>query len=394
MRAVAVLVCWLALTVSASAETFLILPFSNLSNSSNLDWLGESMAESIREALASQGLLALGREDREEIYRRLSIRPYKPMTKATAIRIGESLDADHVIFGSFELTPEPGAAQERGTLRIRTQVIELKKAMRGPEFTEIGALDDLARLQRHLAWETLECVAPGSAPAEDVFSARNPVVRVDAIESYTRGLLAASEDQKLRLFSQAVHLDPKYSQAHFQLGKAMWAKRDYRGAAAELSKVAETDTKHNESTFYLGLARYMVADYAGAQQAFQVVAGAVPLNEVLNNLGAAQSRRNSPEALVNFRKALEGDPADPDYHFNVGLGLYKQGKYEEAAASFRAVLERNSEDPDATSMLGRCLQRAPGRKAPLTSEAAPERLKQSYEESAYLQLKAVLEKKR
>ena len=44
------------------------------------------MAESIREALASQGLLALGREDREEIYRRLSIRPYRPMTKATAIR--------------------------------------------------------------------------------------------------------------------------------------------------------------------------------------------------------------------------------------------------------------------------------------------------------------------
>jgi len=63
MRAVAVLACWLVSAAGASAETFLILPFSNLSSSSNLDWLGESMAESIREALASQGLLTLGRED-------------------------------------------------------------------------------------------------------------------------------------------------------------------------------------------------------------------------------------------------------------------------------------------------------------------------------------------
>ena len=126
MRVLAVLACWVLFSVSASAETFLILPFSNLSSSPNLDWLGESMAESIREALASQGLLALGREDREEIYRRLAIRPYRPMTKATAIRIGESLDADHVIFGSFELTPEPGAVPERGTLHIRTQVVELQ----------------------------------------------------------------------------------------------------------------------------------------------------------------------------------------------------------------------------------------------------------------------------
>ena len=266
--------------------------------------------------------------------------------------------------------------------------------MRGPEFTEIGALDDLARLQRHLAWETLKYVAPDSAPSEDVFTARNPVVRVDAIESYTRGLLAATGEQKLQLFSQAVRLDPKYSQAHFQLGKLLWTRKDYRGAAAELSKVADADTKHNEATFYLGLSRYMVGDYAGAQQAFQLVAGAVPLNEVMNNLGAAQSRRNSPDALANFRKALEGDPADPDYHFNVGLGLYKQGKFEEAAASFRAVLDRNTEDTEATVMLGRCVQRSSGRKTTTAvSEAAPERLKQSYEESAYLQLKAVLEKK-
>ncbi|HEX2725112.1 MAG TPA: tetratricopeptide repeat protein, partial [Beijerinckiaceae bacterium] len=116
---------------------------------------------------------------------------------------------------------------------------------------------------------------------------------------------------------------------------------------------------------------------------------AVPLSEVLNNLGAAQSRRNLPAALDNFEKALEGNEGDPDYHFNVGYALFKQGDYEGAAEKFRAVLDRRPDDASATTMLGRCLNR--GRAGRVE---AMERLKETYEESAYLQLKAVLEPKR
>jgi TolB-like protein len=57
------------------AETVLVLPFFNQSNSANLDWIGESIAENVREALASEGLLVLDREDRLEAFRRLSVHP-------------------------------------------------------------------------------------------------------------------------------------------------------------------------------------------------------------------------------------------------------------------------------------------------------------------------------
>ena len=115
----------------------------------------------------------------------------------------------------------------------------------------------------------------------------------------------------------------------------------------------------------------------------------MPLNEVLNNLGAAQSRRNLPEALDSFAKALEGDSSDPVYHFNAGYALWKQGKFEAAAERFRAALDREPSDGEATLMLGRCLKKTPFR--PADSRENFERLKTNYEESAWWQLKAVLE---
>ncbi len=114
----------------------------------------------------------------------------------------------------------------------------------------------------------------------------------------------------------------------------------------------------------------------------------MPLNEVFNNLGAAQSRRNLPEAVENFRKALEGDPADADYRFNVGFALWKRGEFAKAAESFRATLDRNPEDAQATMLLGRCLAKT----GPSANDlkAGFERVKLNYEEGAWRQLKATL----
>ena len=70
-----IFVCICVALIPARADTVLVLPFFNLSNSANLDWIGESFAETIRESLSAQGVLALSREDRQEAFRRLSIRP-------------------------------------------------------------------------------------------------------------------------------------------------------------------------------------------------------------------------------------------------------------------------------------------------------------------------------
>ena len=124
------------------------------------------------------------------------------------------------------------------------------------------------------------------------------------------------------------------------------------------------------------------------------VGSSVPLNEVYNNLGAAQARRNNlAGAIGNFRTALEGDSSDPDYHFNLGYAYWLAGKYTEAAASFRDTLERDAGDAEATALLSRALKGDGPRPGEMRLEAR-ERMKTNYEETAYRQLQAELESKK
>jgi tetratricopeptide (TPR) repeat protein len=271
--------------------------------------------------------------------------------------------------------------------------LDLTRLRQSAEFSHTAALEDLAALQIDLAWEAYRYLRPQSARSEAEFKKSWQTTRVDAMENYIRGLLATTDEQRHRFFAQAARLDPNYSQPRFQLGRLHWERKNYQLAADWLKQVASPDPHCREALFLLGLSRYQLGDFAGAEEAFAGVARQIPLNEVFNNLGAAQARRDRPEALENFRRALEGDEADPVYHFNVGYALWRQGEFDKAADSFRAVLARNSDDPEATLMLGRCLKRA--RPRALDAQAGPgPRLKLNFDETAYLQLKEALEPKK
>lgn len=373
------------------AETALVLPFFNHSKTANLDWIGESIAESVRDTLASEGLLVLGRDDRLEAYRRLSLRPGAELTHASILKVGVSLDASKVIYGSYELIPaETGNTQSKGSLRIAARVLDVKGSRQGGQFSEVGALEDLGTLQNHLGWQALGLLNPKAAPAERTFMAARPAVRLDAVESYVRGLLAASAEQRHRYFTQAARLDEHYSQPCFQLGKAYWEQKEYRVSASWLERVARTDPHYLEAQFFLALSKYLTGDLQAAEQSFQIVVAAVPLNEAFNDLGVVQAQRGDfVAATANFRKALEGDDADPDYHFNLGTALWRGGQYGPAVESFRAAAARKSDDTEATAMLGRALKQQGPRPGETRQEGKP-RMKVNYEEQAYRQLQAEL----
>ncbi len=384
-------VCFCLTGSTVRAETYLVLPFFNASKNPNLDWVGESLAEALREALASEGLMALNRDDRVEAYRRLAIRPRSLLTRASVVKIGQALDAEQVIFGQFDLQPVPeSGGKSKGSLQVSARLLDLRHVRQGPEFREVSALEDLAALQNHLAWQTVRFLKPNGAPSEAEFRNRHPVVKVNAVENYVRGLLTINPDEQHRFFTQAARIDPHYSDPCFQLGRLLWQKKEYKSAAEWFQKVSPDDVHYHEAAFFLGLSRYYAGDFAGAQAAYQSVLRIVPLSEVFNNLGAAESRANSPEALDNFRKALEGDTRDPAYQFNVAYALWKKGDYQAGAAAFKTLLEHNPGDAPAVLLLARCEKRSGPRPGDTQTEGL-ERLKTNYEESAYLQLKAVLQ---
>src|ERR1700722_6881902 len=106
------------------AGTSLVLPFFNHAKSANLDWIGESVAESVNDSLASSGLLTLDRNDRLEGCRRLLLRPGAGLTPPSIIKVGEAPDPSRVVYGSYELLPDPANTQSKGSLRITARILD------------------------------------------------------------------------------------------------------------------------------------------------------------------------------------------------------------------------------------------------------------------------------
>ena len=122
-----------------------------------------------------------------------------------------------------------------------------------------------------------------------------------------------------------------------------------------------------------------------------MIAAAVPLSEVFNNLGAAESRANLQQASIDdFKRALEGDSNDPVYRFNLGYELWKKGDFSGATESFRALLDVNPDDAVAPLLLARCAKKQGPRNNPDVRLDNLERLKTNFEERAYMQLKSLL----
>src|SRR5262249_41006235 len=162
--------------------------------------------------------------------------------------------------------------------------LDLKHSRQTGEFGELGAFEDLSALQVHLGWQVLESVSPKTAPSEQAFRRARPAVRLDAVESYVRGLLATAPEQRHRFFTHAARLDPQYSQPCFLLGTTYWGNKDYKVASTWFERVQRSDPHYLEAQYYLGLCRFHNGDLKGAEESFQTVAAVMPLNEVFNNL--------------------------------------------------------------------------------------------------------------
>jgi tetratricopeptide (TPR) repeat protein len=307
------------------------------------------------------------------------------------MKIGEALDSEQVVFGWFEFTAPASGPATSGSLRVTARVLDRRRLRAAREFTETGALEDLATIEAHLAWRSLRLIAPAVAPDESEFRSLRAPIRIDAEENYVRGLLATSPEQKEKHFMQAAQLDPKFAHACYQLGLLHYQRKEYRQAVTWLEKVGLGDVHAHEASFLLGLARFESGDYKGAQQTFQMIAAAVPLSEVYNNLGSAESRANLQQASIDdFRKAAEGDASDPVYRFNLSYAQWKKGDFTTAAAGFRLLLDLNPDDTQASLLLGRCLKKQGPRTNPDPHLDNLERLKTNFEERAYMQLKSLL----
>ncbi|MDQ2711154.1 MAG: tetratricopeptide repeat protein [Acidobacteriota bacterium] len=381
---------YLGLASAANPATVLVLQFHNSSQYPDLNWVGESVAETLKDEFSAQNEIVFGREARTEALHRLSLRPGADYTKATLIRLGQSLDADYVCYGTYDsMLPAGSSELKNSSIQVSAHFIDLRKLHDGPDLAEAGKLADLSRLEEHLAWQSLRFIDPSLQLPLERFMSPEKLTRVDADESYIRGLLSSSKEQQQKWFAQALALDPRFTSAAYELGRLSLERKDYRQAISWLQRISASDWRYPEARFKMGLAAYEVSDYPASAGYFREVAKMFPLNEVYNNLGAAEDQMNQPNAMDDFRRALDGDPADPIYLFNLGNALLRRNSFDEATQRLQAAVNHDPENTEARNLLSRAQRKELNTSG--NKPLAADRLKVNFEISAFRQLKAVVQ---
>ena len=364
-----------------SAHTVLILPFENASNAPGLQWISEAFPEVIGQRLENPLLYVITRDDRNSAFDHLSIPTNVHPSRATMYRIAEQMDADFVVMGEYNFDGQ--------SFRASAQVLDMKSLKLSKDQFASGPLVSLMDIEREIAWQVLHVIQPQSRVSRQEFLRETVPIRLDAFENYIRGVLATTRPEKTKYFKEAIRLNPQYSAAMLQLGRTYFAGRDYEQAATWFAKVPVTDPSAGEASFMLGLSSYYAGQFDKAEQAFRATEARLPLTEVYNNLGVICSRRGKrTRAVEYFQKAVQADPTDPDYRFNLAVALYRNGEMAAASRQLREVTARRPSDGEARALLetiGSSLNRSadvsqPQPRIPL------ERVKRNYDENSYRQL--------
>jgi len=365
----------------------LVLPFENRTGVAGLNWVGEAFPDILNRRLNSSGYMAIGRGDRLYAFDHLGLPLALQPSRAMTIRIAQMVDADYVIFGSYTV-------DQNQQMTATAEILDLSALHLGPDVVESGSQSELVSLINRLAWKVAKQLDPQFAVDEQTFLVADGDLHTDAFEQYIQGLVATAPDDQLTHLRSAVRLDPQFAPAWLQLGLAYFRNQDFPEAAATLGRLPTDDPNALEADFYRGMAFFHMGDYREAEDAFAFDSRRMALPEVVNNEGVAASRRGK-DATSMFRQAVEADPRDPDYHFNLAIALARHGDTAGALTEVEETLKLRPSDADAQAFESQLKNPPPPNPDPghaITDWQGPlERIKRSYSDTEVRQAAFELE---
>jgi serine/threonine-protein kinase len=296
-----------------SKQTIAVLPFQNLSGNAEDNFYGFSLADGIITELAH--------------LRQLVVRPSQYIAQFAGQNIdpqqvGQSLAVNNVLAGSFIKTPDRFRVTAQ-LLSTRTGEIQWSEKIDIAERDLITIQDTIA--ERVIAGLKLKLTEEEQEKIEKPLT-NNP----EAYEFYLRGrdllfqYISHSFDDRdldvaIRMFQEAVRLDPAFARAHYALGRCYvhhgqgyGGNHYYELAAASLERALGLDP-----------------GIAGAR---------------LQMVYVYLHRGEKEKALATLADARRDAPNDPTVFIIAGLLYRLSGLYDKALKQYDRLLELNPRD--------------------------------------------------
>ncbi|HME58311.1 MAG TPA: hypothetical protein VKF63_08230, partial [Terracidiphilus sp.] len=207
----------------------LVLPFDNRTGQPSLEWIREAAAEILSSRLASAGFAPLSRTDRIYALDHLGLPQGFHPSRASSIKLAETLDADSIIVGNY--------VTDGTSIVVEAQLVDVPRLRMSQPVTVRGELREMITVFDSLAWQLTRQIDPGFKVSEETFVAAGSGLRLDAFEQYIRGITEPDQQERLRHLNQSVLLNPKFSPAWMALGREEYAGQRYEQAAEAFAKV-------------------------------------------------------------------------------------------------------------------------------------------------------------
>ena len=365
-----------------------VLPFVNLAQNSDQDYIVDGMTDQLITDLASSTPL--------RVISRSSVMQYKGR-QVSMREIVQTLDVDAVLEGSF--------LHNGAQVRVTADLIDARndRHLWAQVYEENG--DDLLSMQEPVANDIVHQVA--LALGSSVSASRLRPVNVRARDAYLRGRFLWNKrtldslTKSITLYQDAIKADPKFAEAYAALGDAYVLLSSYGGGgpAGSLQKAQEAAERALELGGGLAEAHTVLGavrtdrdwDWLGAEteyrQALQLnpsyptarhwyslhlsrlgrteeaeveiqrAHALDPLSTIISTDAAetAYWARKQNEALKRVDAVLSTDPYFAEAHLVKGKIYEQQGSYEQALAEFKIALALFGGGPNVEALRGHAL---------------------------------------
>lgn len=258
----------------ALRKSVAVLGFHSNSGKVGDAWLAMALSEMLSTELAGGGKLRL--VSGEEVANLRLSSPWSQtdtLDRATTARIGNALNSDVLVLGSYMTMGQ----QERGQVRLDVRLQDAKTGEILSEIAEIGGAQDLFHLVSRVGDELRQRLGVDGLndPDQAGVLASVPMNR-EAARFYSLGLAKLRQFDALAakdLLQQACIADPKFSLAHLMLGRA-WAQLGYEQNRREEAKKAldlSSDLPKTEQLLVQGDYYESLADHEKASSTYSVL---------------------------------------------------------------------------------------------------------------------------
>ena len=323
-----------------------VLPFQNMSGDADQEYFADGVVDEIITALSRfSGLFVIARN---------SSFTYKGRA-VDVKRCGRELGVRYVLEGSVR------KAARR--VRITGQLVDTANGAHLWADRFEGALDDIFDLQDQVTTSVVGAIAPRLEQAEIERARRKPTESLDAYDYFLRGMGlsyphdAESVSEALRLFNQAIELDPHFA-ASYGMASYCYVRRQANGWMSDRTREVAEAARLARKAVQVGkddAAALSRAGHALAYVVHELDAGALFVDRaILLNPNLASAWFSSGwlrvwlgepdmaiERFARFERMSPLDPLMPVAQSGRALAHFFAGRHDEATSQAERVLRES-----------------------------------------------------